>query len=140
MAALTNYLESELLNHLFRGIAHTPSSILYIGLIRNFNIESIESGIIDEPSIESYLRQSYVSNTNNWATPYVSGAAFATHNNTPIEFPIAAANIGEVSGIFISDSPSNGNILFYSLLSNSRNIRQNDQFIIPSGALKITFN
>lgn len=140
MAALTNHLESGLLNHLLRGVAYIPSSILYIGLIRNFNIENIESGIIDEPSVGSYSRQSYISNTNNWATPYGSGTAFATHNNIAIEFPIATANIGEVSGVFVSDSSSSGNILFYSSLSNSRNIRQNDQFIMPSGALKITFN
>jgi hypothetical protein len=137
MGALTNYLESGLLNHIFRNTAYPASATLYIGLIKNFILDDIENGIIDEPAIP---RQPYNSNATNWITPYASGSALATHNTSAIEFPIATTNIGNISGVFIADNISSGNVLFYSLLSSSRNIRQNDQFILPSGSLKITFN
>jgi hypothetical protein len=137
MGALTNYLESGLLNHIFRNTAYPASATLYIGLIKNFILDDIENGIIDEPALS---RQPYNSNPTNWIAPYASGSALATHNTSAIEFPIATTNIGNISGVFIADNISSGNVLFYSLLSSSRNIRQNDQFILPSGSLKITFN
>lgn len=140
MAALTNYLESGLLNHIFRSTSYIAPSSLYIGLIQNFISDNIEQGIIDEPTSGSYSRPVYNSNALNWVVPYTDGSGLATHNKVAIEFPVASANIGDISGVFIADNSISGNVLFYSLLSSPRNIRQGDQFILPSGALKITFN
>jgi hypothetical protein len=64
----------------------------------------------------------------------------AIHNNYAIEFPLATAAIGLISGVFISDAPTSGNILFFAALSSSRNIREGDQFTIPSGSLKVTLD
>ncbi len=140
MGALTNYLESGLINHVFRASSYSAPATLYIGLTKSFNSGNIESGTVDEPTTGNYSRQSYASNGTNWITPYSSGSATATHNTSAIEFPIATANIGDVSGVFISDDPSSGNILFYGPLSTARNIREGDQFVFSSGALKVTFN
>lgn len=140
MAALTNYLESGLINHIFRGISYTAPSILYIGLTKSFNSGNLESGIVDEPSSGGYVRQSYSVGTSQWITPYSSGTSMISHNTSAIEFPIATADIGYVSGVFIADSLTSGNILFYGALSYSRNIRQDDQFVFSSGALKISLN
>ena len=140
MSALTNYFESGLLNHIFREIPYTSLSTVYIGLNKSFISENIESGIVDEPNTGSYTRQSYTSNQSRWSTPYPSGSGMAIHNNYSIEFPLATNNIGNISGIFISDSLSSGNILFYTELVFPRNIREGDQFVIPSGSLKIVFN
>lgn len=140
MGALTNYLESGLINHVFRGSAYSAPSTLYIGLVKNFIAESIESGVLDEPSTGSYARQSYTSNGTNWIAPYVSGTALVTHNTSAIEFPVATANIGEISGVFIADNNSSGNILFYGQLSSSRNVRSGDQFVFSSGSLKVSFD
>jgi hypothetical protein len=140
MSALTNYLESGLLNHVFRNSAYSAPATLYIGLTQSFVSGNIEAGTVDEPSTGSYARQAYTSNGTNWIAPYASGSATATHNTSAIEFPVATANIGDVSGVFIADDPSAGNILFYGELSTPRNIREGDQFVFSSGALKITFN
>ena len=140
MAALTNYLESGILNHLFRQSSYIAPSTVYIGLNKSFISGNIESGITDEPNTGSYIRQQYISNQSRWTTPYQSGSATAIYNNYPVEFPLATENIGNISGIFISDASVSGNILFYTALTSPRNIREGDQFIIPSGSLKITFN
>jgi hypothetical protein len=140
MGALSNYLESGIINHVFRGSAYSAPSTLYIGLVKSFVPQNIENGIVDEPATGSYTRKAYASNATNWITPYTSGTALSTHNTTPIEFPIATANIGDVSGVFISDNVSSGNILFYGQLSSPRNIRLDDQFVFSSGALKVSFD
>lgn len=140
MASLTNYLESGLLNHLFRQSSYVAPSAVYIGLNKSFISGNIETGNIDEPNIGSYARQEYISNQSRWSTPYQSGSATSIYNNYPIEFPVATENIGNISGVFISDSSVSGNILFYTAITNPRTIREGDQFIVPSGSLKITFN
>lgn len=140
MGAFSNYLESGMLNHIFKQVPYVAPSSLYIGLNKSFIVNDLESGITDEPTIGSYARQQYISSGNRWANPYELNSSMATYNNYPIEFPLATAAIGQVSGIFISDSPTSGNILFFAGLSSSRNIREGDQFVIPSGSLKITLD
>ena len=140
MSALSNYAESGLINHILRGIAYTAPSTVYVGLVKGFNSGNLESGIVDEPAVGGYARQAYVSNTGNWITPYTSGSATVTHNTISIEFPTATASIGDISGVFISDASSGGNVLFYGQLASARNVREGDQFVFSSGALKISFN
>lgn len=140
MASLTNYLESGILNHLFRQSSYVAPSAVYIGLNKSFISGNIETGNIDEPNIGSYVRQQYISNQSRWSAPYQSGSATAINNNYPIEFPVATENIGNISGVFISDASISGNILFYTAIASPRTIREGDQFVIPSGSLKITFD
>jgi hypothetical protein len=139
MSALTNYLESTILNHLFRGIAYSAPSTLYIGLNQSFNSGSLKSGIVDEPTGGGYSRQSYTSNSSNWITPFYSGiASGVTYNNNQIQFPVATSDIGNVSGIFIADDAASGNILFFGQLNSPRFIRSGDQFVFSSGSLKVS--
>jgi hypothetical protein len=140
MAALTNYLESGLINHIFRGIPYTAPAALYIGLTRSFNSGNLEAGIVDEPSTGGYARQLYSVGQSSWIAPYTSGTSMATHNTEAIEFPVATANIGDVSGVFIADNATSGNVIVYGALSSSRNIREGDQFVFSSGALRILLN
>ena len=141
MAALSNYLESGLLNHLLRGIPYSAPSTLYLGLVQNFDSGSLRSGITTaEPTGGSYARQSYASNSSNWISPYYVGASGATYNNVNIQFPVATADIGNISGVFVADDPASGNVLFFGQLNSPRNIRTGDQFVFSSGLLKISLN
>jgi hypothetical protein len=140
MGALSNYLESGILNHIFKQVPYVAPSSLYIGLNKSFIVNDLESGIADEPTTGSYARQQYISSGNRWANPYQLNSSMAIHNNYAIEFPLATAAIGLISGVFISDAPTSGNILFFAGLSSSRNIREGDQFTIPSGSLKVTLD
>lgn len=140
MGALSNYLESGLINHVFRGVPFSAPSTLYIGLAKSFNSGNLELGNIDEASGGGYQRQGYSANASNWILPYISGSAMATHNLSGIQFSVATANIGTVSGIFISDSSTSGNLLFYGALSHPRDIREGDQFVFSSGSLRVTLD
>lgn len=140
MGALSNYLESGLMNHIFRGSAYSAPATLYIGLVKSFTSDNIENGILDEPSTGSYTRQAYTSNATNWISPYASGSVLITHNTSPIQFPVATANVGDISGVFIADNVSSGNVLFYGQLSSPRNIRSGDQFVFSSGSLKVSLD
>jgi len=141
MAALSNYLESGLLNHILRGIPYSAPGTLYLGLVQNFNSGNLRSGITTaEPTGGSYARQSYVSNSSNWIAPYYVNESGATYNNVNIQFPVATADIGNVSGVFIADASVSGNVLFFGQLNSPRNIRSGDQFVFSSGLLKISFN
>jgi len=141
MAASTHYLESGLLNQLFRGIPYTAPSTLYIGLTQAFDSGSLKSGIVNEPSTGGYARQAYASSTLNWISPYYSGVVSGvTHNNFQVQFPVATADIGYVSGVFLADDPASGNVLFFAQLNSPRNIRTGDQFVFSSGALKVSLN
>ena len=139
MGALTNYVESGILNHLLRSIDFTKPTSLKIGLVGAFNSVNLESGILtDEISGGGYARVTYNADASSWITPYASGTASATHNTQAIQFPQATADIGNVSGVFILDGSNN--MLFYGQLSTARNIRNGDQFVFSSGFLKVTFD
>jgi hypothetical protein len=140
MGAMTNYLESGLLNHVLRSISLSSPTGLQIGLVGAFNQGNLESGILtDEISGGSYARIVYSANASSWISPYPIGNTYATHNTQVIEFAQATSDIGLASGVFILDS-SSSNIIFYGQLQNPRNIRTGDQFVMPSGSLIITFD
>lgn len=140
MSALSDYLSSGLLNHTLRATSYTAPSTIYIGLNQSFVSGNLKSGILDEPSTGGYARQSYTSSTANWAAPYTLSGILTTHNQNAISFPVASADIGNISGVFIADASGTANVMFYGALSSSRNIRNGDQFVFSSGSLKVTFS
>lgn len=140
MGALTNTLESGLLNHMFRNITiGSPPTSLKVGLVGTYTATNLEQGLFtDEISGGSYARQTVNADASTWIAPYATGTACATHNVNTITFPQATADIGNVGGVFITDA--GGTMLFYGQLTATRNIRNGDQFVFSSGALKVTFD
>lgn len=143
MSALSTYLESGLLKHIFLGVA-MPAEFAntYIGLVKNFDSGKLEaSEFTDEPSIgDSYERVLVPSNTSSWSSPYISGTAMAINNVSGFQFKEAKMDIGYVSGVFIANASTGGKVLLYGRLTNGRTINEGNQFVFSSGALKITFN
>lgn len=144
MAALTNSAESGLLNHFFRGIALPSPSNVYVGLLGAYVSQTVEAGDISAEVTGSsgFTRKVAPCNTNVWSAPYTSGTATAVHNLSGIEFDVAGTSKGWVTGVIIAKTISGGgeDVLFHGQLTNAREIRQGDQFIFPSGSLKITFD
>lgn len=141
MGALSNYLESGILNHIFRGNRITNWTDLYIGLVSAYSAESLEDGISSELSGGGYERVKFKVDTGNWTAPYASGQATAIHNVSGISFPVATADIGNVAGVVVCTAQApGGDLLFHGPLTNSRNLTKDSQFIFPSGTLKVTFD
>ena len=141
MGALSNYLESGILNHIFRGNRITNWTDLYIGLVSAYSAGSLEGGISNELSGGGYQRVQFKVDPGNWTPPYASGEATAIHNMSGISFPAATADIGNVAGVIIATAQApGGELLFHGPLTNSRNLTKDSQFTFPSGTLKVTFD
>lgn len=125
--SFSNYLETELLDHVFTNSAYTAPSTLYLAL---FTGAPGEAGGGTEVSGSGYARQT---------------AAFTVSGNTAtnsgaIEFPTATGSYGTVSHVGVFDASSSGNLLCYAALSASKAIESGDVFRVPAGDLDITLD
>ena len=70
MSAMSDYLESGLIGHIFRDVSFTKPSEIWVGLVGNYNSGALESGIFtQELSGGSYVRQSGGPGTSYWKEP-----------------------------------------------------------------------
>ena len=126
--SFTNYLETEILDHVFAGAAYTAPGTLYIGLFTA--ISDGETGSVTEVSGDAYARQTMAFTT--------SGAT--TSNNAAVEFPTATGSWGTITHVGIFDASTSGNLMVYATLTASKAITTGDVFRVPSGDLDITLN
>jgi len=125
--SFSNYLETELLDHVFANNAYTSPTNVYVGL---FTSNPDEDGSGTEVSGGSYARQT--------ASFTVSGNTATT--DAVIEFPTATASWGTVSHIGVYDALTSGNLLAYAALTTSKAISSGDVFRIPTGDIDITLD
>jgi|TARA_B110000259_G_scaffold182542_1_gene226295 hypothetical protein len=125
--SFTNFLETEILDHVFAGAAYTAPSQHYLGL---FTAAPGEAGGGTELSGSAYARQ-----TVDFST---SGAT--TSNDAAIEFPTATGSWGTVTHVGVFDAATSGNLMAYATLSSSKAIATGDVFRVPTGDLDITLN
>jgi|TARA_R110000796_G_scaffold59894_2_gene138299 hypothetical protein len=125
--SFTNFLETEILDHVFAGAAYTAPGTKYIGL---FTAAPGETGGGTEVSGNGYTRKSIA-----FAT---SGAT--TSNNAAVEFPTATGTWGTITHVGIFDAATSGNLMVYATLTASKTVASGDVFRVPSGDLDITLN
>jgi len=136
MSAMSNYMESGLIGHLFRTVPFTAPASNYIGLVGTYSSGNLESGLFsDELSGGGYSRVPYIPGTGQWSAP-VEGDGHS-YNLKEIQFPRAVADWGNVSGVFISDGSSAGNLLYYAVLSTAKDVKVNDTFTFQTGDLDV---
>ena len=125
--SFTNYLETEILDHVFAGAAYTAPSTKYLAL---FTGAPGETGGGTEVSGGGYARQTVAFTTSG----------NTTSNNAAVEYPTATANYGTVTHVAVFDASSSGNMMAYAALSSNKTIETGDVFRVPSGDLDITLN
>ena len=125
--SFTNFLETEILDHVFAGAAYTAPGTKYIGL---FTAAPGETGGGTEVSGNAYARQSMAFTTSG----------DTTSNNAAVEFPTATGSWGTITHVGIFDAVSSGNLMVYATLTASKAIASGDVFRVPSGDLDITLN
>jgi len=138
MSAMSHYLESGIIGHLFKEITFSSPTGIYIGLVGNYSSGSLESGSFSqELSGGSYARVSGGPGTAFWAPPATTGQ---TNNFQEFAFPTATSDWGYVSGVFIADAEgAEANILIYGQLTTAKNVTTGDTFSFASGDLDIFF-
>ena len=125
--SFTNFLETELLDHVFTNSAYTAPSTVYLGL---FTAAPDDTGGGTELSGNGYARQTMaMSVSGNTAT-----------NSAAEEFATATGSWGTVTHVGVFDASSSGNLLAYGALSASKAIATGDVFRIPAGDLDITLD
>ena len=123
----TNFLETEILDHVFAGAAYTAPTTKYLAL---FTGAPGETGGGTEVSGGGYARQTVAFTTSG----------NTTSNNAAVEYPTATANYGTVTHVAVFDASTSGNMMAYAALSSNKTIETGDVFRVPSGDLDITLN
>lgn len=125
--SFTNFLETEILDHVFGGAAYTAPSTLYLGL---FTGAPSDTGGGTELSGNAYARLPMaMSVSGNTAT-----------NSAAEEFATATGSWGTITHVGVFDASSSGNLMAYGTLSASKSVGTGDVFRIPAGDLDITLD
>ena len=127
--SFSNYLETEILDHVFSGNAYTAPSTLYLSL-HTANPDEDGSGTEVSTSGTAYAR----------ATITFTTSGNTASNTSAVEFSTATANFGTVSHVGVWDASTSGNLLCYAALSSSKTIETGDVFRVPAGDLDITLD
>lgn len=127
--SFSNYLETEILDHVFGAAAYTAPATLYVAL-HTANPDEDGSGAEVTTTGTAYARQTVTFTTSG----------NTTSNDAAVEFPTATANYGTVSHVGVWDASTAGNLLAYAALSSSKTIETGDVFRIPAGDLDITLD
>ena len=140
--AMSNYLESAVIDHLFRAGTFAKPSAIYIGLIKFYEADKVEAmtgtsvSTAKEVSGGAYARIAVTQNDDNWSAASAGGA---TSNSNDLTFPTATADWGNVSGVFVADALTGGNLLLHGALTTSRDVQDGDVFKFNAGDLDVTF-
>jgi len=136
MTAMSNYLENKLIDHLLRGTSYSQPDV-YVGLVGKYDAAQLEAGTLThELSGGSYARVGSIRGDSYWSAGSTNGL---TDNENAITFPAATSEWGHVSGVFIADASTTGNVLLYGSLTATKFVENTDQFIISAGDFDITF-
>lgn len=136
MAAMTNFLENKLIDHLFRNVPYTAPATLHIGLFTAMpTSDGASAGTEVSTTGTNYARYALTSNTTNWAATDATGSTAATSggtsgttsNNTAITYNTpGATNWGTVVGMGIWDASTGGNLLIFASLTASKTVNSGD--------------
>lgn len=126
--SFSNFLENELLDHLFTAGAYARPST-YVAL---YTAAPTDAGGGTEVSGGSYARVQ--------VTAWDAASGGATANTNVITFPTATASWGTVVAFGILDAASAGNLLAWGDLSASKAVGSGDTIEFAAGALDITLD
>ena len=127
--SFSNYLETEILDHVFGGAAYTAPATLYLAL-HTTNPDEDGSGAEVSTSGTAYARQTVAFTTSG----------NTTSNSAAVEYSTATANFGTVTHVGVWDASTAGNLLAYAALTSSKTIETGDVFRVPAGDLDISLD
>lgn len=134
MAALSDYAERKILDHLFKNTTFTSPSA-YIAL---FTTDPSDSDSGSEVSGNGYARVQIDTLMGSAAS---SSDVTSITNSSAITFAAASGgSFGTITHIGIYDASTSGNLLAHGQLTASKQIDDGDQFQINTGNLTITID
>lgn len=134
MANASDYLESQIYNHIFRSATFSKPSNIFIGLTTD--VPTDDGTYTEVADANNYSRYAEVSGDANWDTMLADGIG---ENLVDFTFDAATGNWGVVSGVIITDSETHsaGNVLLHGELSESKEVQNGDTFKFSASNLTI---
>ena len=141
MAAMSDYLENKVQDHVFRNTAYTVPTTIYIAL---YTAAPADAGGGTEVTGGAYARVQVGPSLTDWngthgnTTGVSSGTGGLVDNAADITFTTASASWGTVTHVGIMDAVTGGNLLFHGALTASKTVDNGDTFKFNAGDLDIT--
>lgn len=126
MAALSDYAENELLDHLLGTGAFTMPTQVYVAA---FTTDPTDAGSGTEVSGGSYARV---------AVDFNAAASGAANPTGDVTFPEATASWGTVTHAALMDAATAGNMLMHGALAAPKAIDTGDTLRIPAADLDVS--
>lgn len=139
MAKMSDYLEDELIKHLFRTGSFTKPTVMAISLCTADPTDSGTGASMSEVANSgAYARVDVPPLDANWRATVAQDGE--TNNVAAITFTTATGSWGTVTHVAICDSATHGagNMLFYGALTASKTVANGETFEFAIGALTIT--
>jgi len=124
----SDYLEDEILDHIFGKGSYTPPTI-YVAL---FTAAPTDAGGGTEVSGGSYAR------VQTAAGDWTAASSGALSNANEITFPEATASWGTVVAFALFDADTGGNMLYWADLTTNKTIESGDTAKFAVGDLDVT--
>lgn len=131
--SFSDFLENELLDHVFGAAAYTAPATVYVAL---YTVAPTDAGGGTEVTGGAYARVAVTNNATNF--PAASGGAKS--NGTVITFPTATANWGTVVAFAILDAAAGGNFLCWADLAVNKTVNNGDTAEFAVNDLDITLD
>lgn len=146
MAALSNYLENKLVDHVFRGQSWSATAPAQVW-VALYTAAPSDAGGGTEVSGNNYARVAVDRSLTAWAGTQGSGTTTAssgtdvgvTSNNAAITFLVPSGSWGTVTHFGILDAVSGGNLLFHGALTVQQTVNTGNTVSFAAGQLTITF-
>lgn len=135
---MSDYLETQLVGHLFRTLTYTKPTVVAVALCTASPTDASTGATITEvANSNGYARQTVNPLDANWSAIISNNGT--TSNAAAVTFPTATGSWGTVTSVAICDSATwgAGNMLFYGDLNTSKTITSNDVFSFGIGQLAI---
>lgn len=132
MAALSDYLENALIEHLFRNTNYTRPANIYVAL---YTAAPNDAGGGTEVSGGSYARQAIATGASSG---WDAASGGATANTATVTFPTATASWGTVTHVGLFDAVTGGNLLMHGALSASQAVNNGNIFRFNAGDLDVS--
>jgi hypothetical protein len=129
--SFTNFLETEILDHVFAGAAYSAPGTHYLALFTA--VSDGEAGSVTEVSTSgtAYARVAVSFSTSGDTTSNSGAVEYAT---------ATGGGFGTVTHVGVYDASTSGNLMCYATLTASKAIAAGDVFRVPAGDLDITLN
>ena len=144
MAAASNFLENQLVDHILRGqtFSSTVPASFWVAL---YTAAPTDAGGGTEVTGNNYARVEVPRTLAAWAGTHGAGTTVAstgtdgiTSNNTTITFPVPSGLWGTVTHFGILDAVTGGNLILHGALTVAQTINTGNTVSFAPGQLVIT--